>query len=196
MKANYKTGLILLAILLSQSVYVQAQEFSENSMKLGLGIGASMGSRTDGGGFVYTLGYQKEVWNDRLRINPNFSIGHYSSRFVMDARDQYFNSINLETNLYLDVIRIKSFSLVFACGGLVNNSRGLIGTGGYPDGSTEPQTSEYFSNFHVGGYLGGGFRINSPDKRTALNIMPVNIHFGNNYFTEFYAKIEWDIKFE
>jgi|BioPla2DNA2_1021312.scaffolds.fasta_scaffold67579_2 hypothetical protein len=196
MKTRFKTILILFSILINYSViHGQDQGFSKNSIKIGLGLGASMGNNTDGGGFVYTIGYQREIWKDRLRLNPNFSIGHYSSKFILDARDQYFNSIDIETNLYYDLIKIKSFSLVIGCGGLVNNSRGLKGTGGDPDGYTEPPTSEYVSDFHFGGYLGGGFRINSPNKRTAINIMPINLHFGNNYFAEFHAKIELDFKF-
>jgi hypothetical protein len=190
-----RIGLILVSILTSICVYGQNQELSKNSFKVGFGLGASMGNNTDGGGFVYTLGYQREIWKDRLRFNPNFSIGHYSSKFILDARDQYFNSINIETNLYYDLIKIKSFSLVLGCGGLINNSRGLKGTGGDLGGYTERQTSEYVSDFHFGGYFGGGFRINAIDKRTAINIMPINLHFGNNYFAEFHAKIELDFKF-
>ena len=196
MKTKIISGLILITVLVSYSVSGQNnQDFSKNSLKVGLGLGASMGSNTDGGGFVYTIGYQTEIWKDRLRFNPNFSIGHYSSRFIMDARDQYFNSINIEANIYFDLIKIKSFSLVLGSGGLVNNSRGLKGTGGDPDGNTEPQTSEYISDFHFGGYVGGGFRINSSSKRTAINILPINLHFGNNYFAEFHAKVELDFKF-
>lgn len=187
---------IIFSIIFScQYAIGQGQEFSKNSIKIGAGLGASMGSSNDGGGFVYTIGYQREIWKDRLRLNPNFSIGHYSSRFILDARDQFFNSINIETNLYYDLIKIKSFSLVLGCGGLVNNSRGLKGTGGDHDGYTQPQSSEYFSDFYLGGYLGGGFRINSPNKRKSVNIMPINLHFGKNYFTEFHAKIEFDFKF-
>lgn len=177
------------------SVYGQDPAFSKNSIKIGLGVGSSMGNKTDGGGFVYTVGYQREIWKDRLRLNPNFTIGNYSSKFILDARDQYFNSINIETNLYYDLIRIKSFSLVLGCGGLVNNSRGLKGTGGDPDGYTEPLTSEYISDYHFAGYLGGGLRINPPSKRIAINIMPINLHFGNNYFAEYHAKIELDFQF-
>ena len=71
----------------------------------------------------------------------------------------------------------------------------MKGSGGDPDVYTQPPTSKYVSDFHFGGYLGGGFRINSPNKRTAINIMPINIHFGNNSFAEFHAKIELDFKF-
>lgn len=196
MKTRYKIILILVSIMINHgSVYGQDPAFSKNSIKIGLGVGSSMGNKTDGGGFVYTVGYQREIWKDRLRLNPNFTIGNYSSKFILDARDQYFNSINIETNLYYDLIRIKSFSLVLGCGGLVNNSRGLKGTGGDPDGYTEPLTSEYISDYHFAGYLGGGLRINPPSKRIAINIMPINLHFGNNYFAEYHAKIELDFQF-
>lgn len=196
MKTRYKIILILVSIMINHGfVYGQDPAFSKNSIKIGLGVGSSMGNKTDGGGFVYAVGYQREIWKDRLRLNPNFTIGHYSSKFILDVRDQYFNSINIETNLYYDLIRIKSFSLVLGFGGLVNNSRGLKGTGGDPDGYTEPPTSEYISDFHYAGYLGGGLRINPPSKRIAINIMPINLHFGNNYFAEFHAKIELDFKF-
>ena len=193
MKTRLKTILILLIILINYgSIHGQDQGFSKNSIKIGLGIGASMSGAIDGSGLVYIIGYQREIWKDRLRLNPNFSIGQYSSKYVMDARDQYFNSMNLETNLYYDLIKIKSFSMVLGCGVLINNSRGIIGTGG---DYAQPQTSEYFSDFYFGGYVGGGFRINSPNKRTAINIMPINLHFGDNYFAEFYAKLELDFKF-
>ncbi|MGI6756526.1 MAG: hypothetical protein ACOX32_01240 [Bacteroidaceae bacterium] len=196
MKTRFKIILILVSIMINHGfVYGQDPAFSKNSIKIGLGVGSSMGNKTDGGGFVYAVGYQREIWKDRLRLNPNFTIGHYSSKFILDVRDQYFNSINIETNLYYDLIRIKSFSLVLGFGGLVNNSRGLKGTGGDPDGYTEPPTSEYISDFHFAGYLGGGLRINPPSKRIAINIMPINLHFGNNYFAEFHAKIELDFKF-
>lgn len=195
MKLRIIKCLLPVLFLIAQNVNGQTQEFSKSSVKLGFGLGASMGFNTDGVGFVYSMGYQREIWKDRLRINPNFSIGHYSSRFIMDARDQYFNSINLETNLYYDLIKIQSFSLVLGCGGLANNSRGLKGTGGDYDGSTAPQASAYISNFHFGGYLGGGLRLNSLSKRTAINIMPINLHFGNNYFAEFHFKLELDFKF-
>ena len=192
---NIKAALIATLVSMTFFHNVQCQNFTNNSIKLGFGIGASMGNNTDGLGFIYSVGYQREIWRDRLRFNPNFSIGHYSSKFINDARDQYFNSINLETNLFFDLIKIKSFSLVVGTGALINNSRGIIGTGGRPDyGSTGQIYSEYFSDFHFGGYIGGGFRINSPKKRTAINIMPLNIHFGTKYFMEQHVKIEFDIK--
>ena len=196
MKKRITILFILFAVMSSYS-FVQAQEqgFSKNSIKVGIGVGASSGSNTDGFGVVYSLGYQREIWKDRLRVNPNFSIGHYSSQSMLDAPDLYFNSTTLVTNLYFDLIRVKSFSLVLGCGALVNKSKGLKGTGGDFDPEVVQQSSEYVSNYHVGGTVAAGFRFNSPNKRTAINIMPITIRFGNNYFAEFHTKVEFDFKF-
>ena len=155
-----------------------------------------MGQNTNGLGINYSIGYQRELWTDRVRFNPNFSIGNFSSKHVMDARDQYFNSYTLETILFYDLLRGNTSSIVIGTGLMLNNSRGLIGTGG-KDNYTDPNpvSSEYFSYYSVGGYLGAGIRLNSPNKRTAICIMPLNLHFGKD-FTEFYMKVEVDLKFK
>lgn len=184
----------LISIVLVHSS--QGQGFTKNTIKLGIGPGVSMGRNTDGLGINFSVGYQREIWKDRLRFNPNFSFGSYSSRFVMDARDQHFISINLESVLFYDLVRVKTFSIVVGTGVLLNNSRGLLGTGGKDDYTDpNPVWSEYFSNYHIGGYLGAGFRVNAPNKRTAISIMPLNLHFGKD-FTEQHMRVEVDIKFK
>lgn len=97
--------------------------------------------------------------------------------------------------MFYDLLRGNTSSIVVGTGIFLNNSRGLIGTGG-KDNYTDPNpvSSEYFSNYTFGGYLGAGIRINSPGKRTAISIMPLNLHFGKD-FTEFHMKAEFDIKF-
>ena len=155
-----------------------------------------MHSITDGLGINFSVGYQREIWKDRLRFNPNLSIGSYSSRFVNDARDQYFNSINFESNLFYDLIKVNTFSIVVGTGLLLNNSRGLIGTGGKEDYTDPgPVSSAYFSYYRIAGYLGAGFRINSPNKRAAISIMPLNLHLGKD-FLEQHMRVEVDIKFK
>ncbi|MFV0522369.1 MAG: hypothetical protein ACK5MI_08105 [Mangrovibacterium sp.] len=196
-----KTKFIALSILFitlinTGTTYGQPHEFSKNSIKIGFGCGVSMGNDTEGIGMVYSVGYQREIWKDRLRLNPNFSIGHYSSWQILDAPDQFFNAINLDTKLFYDLIKVKTFSLVVGCGTLINNSKGCKGPEVYDDEDYDtPLNAGYTNNFHFGGYLGAGFRINSPNKRTVINIMPFNLHFGNNYFAELHAKIELDFKF-
>lgn len=190
----YIFAIVFLHLILIQNT--EAQEISKNSIKFSLGVGISSCNFSDGLGFVYSAGYQREIYKDRLRINPNFSIGHYSTRFLTDAPDAFFNSITLETNLYFDLIRIRAFSLIVGTGLFVNNSRGLIGTGGMED--FDPgylPSSHYVNDIHAGGILMLGFRINPLNKRFALEIVPWNIHFGPNYFMEGHVKVQMDIKF-
>lgn len=178
-------------ILSLATISLNGQDSSKSSLKFRSGIGISMGDRTDGSGISYSAGFQKKIWNGRFRINPNLSFGQYSSRFVMDARDEYFNSINLETFLFYDLLKGKRSSLVIGAGGLINNSRGLLGTGGDIEG---PQSSEYISTYSIAGYIGGGLRIDSPDKRFAFEIMPFNFHIGTNDFLESHIIIGLEIK--
>lgn len=178
-------------ILSIVTISLNAQDSSKTSLKFRSGIGISIGDRTDGSGISYSAGFQKEIWNNRFRINPNLSFGQYSSRYVMDARDEYFNSINLETLLFYDLIKGKRSSLVIGAGGLINNTRGLLGTGGDFEG---PQSSEYISTFSIAGYIGGGLRFNPPGKRVAFEIMPFNFHIGTNDFLESHIKIGLEIK--
>jgi hypothetical protein len=91
---------LLLILILLPFGEAFGQEFSESSIKIGLGAGVSSGYYMDGLGLVYTIGYQKEIWKYRFRFNPNFSVGNYSSKRFSDGRDQYFNSINLEANFF------------------------------------------------------------------------------------------------
>jgi hypothetical protein len=179
----------LILFLLSQNTY--SQEYSKTSIKFRTGIGISMGNRTDGLGITYSAGFQREIWNGRFRLNPNLSFGQYSSKFVMDARDEYYNSTNLETILFYDLLKGKKTSLVLGVGGLINNTRGLLGTGGDYDG---PKSSEYISNCHLAGYIGGGLRFSSPGKRIAFEIIPFNLHIGTNDFFESHIKIGLEIK--
>jgi len=179
----------LILLLLTQNTY--CQDYSKTSIKFRTGIGISMGNRTDGLGITYSAGFQREIWNGRFRLNPNLSFGQYSSKFVMDARDEYYNSINLETILFYDLLKGKKASLVLGVGGLINNTRGLLGTGGDYEG---PQSSEYISNYHLAGYIGGGLRFSSPNKRVAFEIIPFNLHIGTNDFLESHIKIGLEIK--
>lgn len=191
---NKISGLVLLLVLMNITSSF-GQEVSKESIKIGFGPGMHMGRNTQGTGLVYTIGYQRELLNDRLRFNPNFSIGQYSSGLLpLDARDQYFNSTSLEANLYYDLLKLESFSIVIGVGALINHSRGLEGTVGDPEYYFEYPTSEYLSDYHFGGYFGGGFRINSLTQRTSINILPFNFHAGTHGFLEFIPKVEIDIK--
>ncbi len=191
MKEKLKILLIIAIALITSTSYGQENEISKNSIKLGIGSGVSSGEKLEGFGFVYSFGYQRAIWNNRLKLNPNFSIGKFSAKHVNDAPDQYFNSINLEANVYIDIIKLDDFSFVFAFGGLANKLSGLQSVTSELEGNTIFENN-YINEFHVGGSVAGGIRLKSRNRKTSINIMPINVHFGNNYFSEIFAKIELD----
>jgi hypothetical protein len=191
MLSKLKIGLILLSIFIVFSAKGQDNGFSKSTLKYGIGIGVSDGYRTTGGGGLLSVGYQLDLLKDRLRLNPNLTFGYFNAKYVLDVRDQWFNSINLETIIYFDVIRIKAFSLTIGAGGVINNTKGLLGPGGFPPAESN---SDYISDWHYGGFLGGGFRINPKNSRIAIEIMPLNFHIGCDYYMEGFAKIGLEVK--
>lgn len=191
----FRCAWVLLVVLMGSSAKAQESDFSVHSIKLGLGFGANLGARMEGVGMNYSVGYQREIWRDRLRFNPNFSIGHYSSWTISDARDEFFNVLNLEANMNYDLIRIEAFSLLVGTGVWGNMQFGLQGTGGDPDVVMTPQRSEFSHDFRFGIAAVGGFRIANPWRRTALNIILINLHIGNKDYLETHIKVELDIKF-
>lgn len=171
---------------------VSGQEYSNNSLKVGLGIGMNEGLREMGMGTLVSFGYQKSVLNDRLRINPNFMTGGFFPFGITDTRDQYYRITSLGVDGYLDVIKYKPFSLFIVAGGLVNYSRGLLGTGGWPEAGNN--TSDYLFKLYYGGHVAWGIRINPPKSRLAYEITPLNICFGNDQFFMGFIKVGIDIK--
>jgi hypothetical protein len=191
MKSKLISALVLLSIFIVFSAKGQDKEFSKSTLKYGIGIGVSDGHRTTGGGGLLSVGYQLDLWKDRLRLNPNLTVGYFNAKYVQDVRDQWFNSIKLETILYFDVLRLKAFSLTLGAGGVVNNTKGLLGTGGYPPSDSNP---DYISDWHYGVFLGGGLRMNLKNSRMAIEIMPFNFHVGPDYYMEGFAKIGLEVK--
>lgn len=171
---------------------VSGQEYSNNSLKVGLGIGMNEGLREMGMGTLVSFGYQKSVLNDRLRINPNFMTGGFFPFAITDTRDQYYRITSLGVDGYLDVIKYKPFSLFIVAGGLVNYSRGLLGTGGWPEAGNT--TSDYLFKLYYGGHVAWGIRINPPKSRLAYELTPLNICFGNDLFFMGFIKVGIDIK--
>jgi hypothetical protein len=142
-------------------------------------------------GITFIVGYQKEIWKDRLRINPNFSFGYFNSKLIQDGGQEWINSFTMQTNIYFDVIKDRSFSIMAGTGLLLNYSTGLLGTGGYHSTSN---SSEYVYEFHGGLHFGAGFRINPPDRRYAFEIVPFNFNTDFMEYLELYPRFSFDIK--
>jgi len=186
-----KAYLTLFGLILSITTYCQDATYSKSALKLGLGIGLNEGKREIGMGTLFSGGYQKSFWkDDRLRINPNLTIGGFMPFTITDNRDQYYRITSLGINSYLDALKFKSVALFIGAGPFINYSRGLLGTGGWSGYSD----SEYFFRFYYGGYVGAGLRINPKNSRFAYEFAPINIMAGNNSFVLGFLKIGIDIK--
>lgn len=192
MKEILSTILIIFFTLIFAPKHGLAQNSSNNSLKLGFGVGINQGKPEIGIGTFASIGYQKSLWKERIRINPYLLSGSFLPLGITDTRDQYYRITSLGLNGYFDLIRIKPVSVFIGVGGFLNYSRGLLGTGGWPDENNN--YSEYFFKLYYGGYLGCGLRIDPPNKNITLELTPINICFGNNYYQFTYLKIGIDLK--
>ena len=183
--------MLVLFICVCQNYTSQGQDFSKSTLKYGGGYSKYSNLNLSGEGWMLILGYQRDLWKDRLRLNPAFTVGFYSSKNTTDLPDQWFNALNLETILFFDIIKIKAFSFTIGAGGVVNNTKGLIGTGGYPPGETN---SEYFSNWNYAGLFCSGFRINPKKSRFAFDIIPLTYQIGGKYYDEVFASVGFELK--
>ena len=173
------TFILFFLIIVSFTSY--CQEFSKSSLLGGIGVGSSNNSRADGLGINWSIGYQRDVWKNRLRIVPYISFGTYTNKGTTDVPDKYYNSTNLKVTLNFDVLKIKAFSLFIGSGLTANYSSGLIGTGGDPGRSS----SEYFneSNLTLNGLI--GFKLNPTKNRIGYELLLLDGSFENkNYFSE------------
>ncbi len=185
----------LLYILLFTNINIFAQEieYKKGSIRTGIGVGINEGDREIGDGFVYSVGWQKSYGKkNKLRINPYVAFGGFFPFAITDTRDQFYKISNLGLYVHYDLIRYKAVSIVTTGGCFINFSRGLLGTGGWPDENNVG--SEYFFAFYYGGNGSIGLRINPPKSKLAYEIRPLNMHFGNNGFILAYFMIGLDFK--
>ena len=77
-----KSVFFVLLLLVSMTMY--SQNIVNKSLKIGAGLGLSQSDNCTGMGTLYSFGYQRDIWKDRLRFNPNLSLGFYSPVFITD----------------------------------------------------------------------------------------------------------------
>lgn len=173
---------LICALLLFVTLTMYSQKAENKSIKIGAGLGYSQSFNFTGIGTQYSFGYQRDIWKDRLRFNPNLSLGFYQPLFITDIPEQYFNAINLNANLNLDIIRLGRLSLLVYAGGEAGITQGYV------------ETEGSMNDFHLGFDFGAGFRIDNKNKKTVLNILPFNFRVGYPNIIESYLKLELDIK--
>jgi len=174
---KYKLILVLFLMIVSlKSAFTQ--EHTKNALTYSLGIGAAENSKSEGLGITFGLGYQREVWNDRFRIHPNFSFGIFNNAQTTDVSDVHFNTINLRLDLNYDLLRIKAFSLFIGTGVTVSHSIGLLGTGGRGIDGPSRTSSDFFreTNFAGNGLI--GLRFNPQKRKMAYELLLLNGSLG------------------
>ncbi len=185
---------LIFLLFTGNRIYSQEIEFKKSSIRTGIGIGINEGHRETGIGMVYSVGWQKNYGKkSRIRLNPNIMFGSFRTYAIpTDTRDQLYKLTSLGINIHYDLIKYKAVSIVTTGGGFINYSRGLLGTGGWPEANNN--RSEYFHSLYFGGNASIGIRIDSKKNRLAYEIRPVNIHFGNKGFMLGYLMFGIDFK--
>jgi hypothetical protein len=183
----------LFLILIWTVTVAQSQDFSRHSIRVATGLSSSTSGGIDGLGSISFIGYQKESPNRRLRHSYNLGLGEYDSRYITDLGDQYFTSSSLEIDLFYDLVRIRSFSLMIGGGASLIRIRGLIVDNGHWAPPFFPATT-FINRFYYGGSLAAGFRVNPPSNRCAFNLVPLAIRIGNKGLLEQHIFFGVDIK--
>lgn len=184
---------ILFCVMLGNNLFSQEIEFKRSSIKTGIGIGMNVGLQEIGNGIVYSIGWQKSFGTkNKIRLNPNLTFGGFLPLAITDTRDQFYRITALDLNIHYDLIKYKAVSIVVNGGGFINYSRGLLGTGGWPEEGNN--SSEYFYTLYGGGNASVGLRINPKKSKLAYEIRPFNFYFGNKRFFLAYFMIGVDFK--
>ncbi|RYD73641.1 MAG: hypothetical protein EOP53_19740 [Sphingobacteriales bacterium] len=188
MKKLLIVGSLFYFFSISQSF---AQEkFSKNCIKLGGGVGYNEVKGIAISGSMFFAGLQKTIYKERIRFNPNFGVGFFSSKVLYDAPRRHHTSFNMNTVLSGDILKYKAFSLLINTGIFLNYRNGYIEhciCGGYNGG-------EKINDFSFGGNLGTGIRVNPKNTRLAFEFLPINLNVGTNNFTEVSMRIGVDYK--
>ena len=170
-----KNKLLLWAILLG-GMTSYGQDFSKNSLFVGLGLGMSENSEINGVGTNWTIGYQNDIRNTRFKLVRSIRFGTYTDILIKDIPQTHFNSINLNVNLNFDLFNVRGFSVFIGSGLTGNFSFGLIGSGGW----YERLSSNHFRDFNLAINGLSGFRLNPSKKRIGYELLLFPVNFGLN----------------
>ena len=175
-------------IFLSINIVCAQSNFSKNCLKFSVGYGGSSSTKIpiEANGFSFGFGYQRNIYKEKLRFNSNFTFGNYNPGIIYDAPQFHFNSFSLHTNFYLDLLKVKAFSLFAGTGPFITYNHGFI----------EPMFSKgvKVNNFYPGLFIGSGLRFNPKNKRIAIELLPLDLNFGTKGFFEYSPKISLDFK--
>ena len=98
-------SLLIILSLASKSIWSQIQ--TKNALTFNSGVGFTTNYTSLGGGITYGLGYQINLYKNRLRLCPNLSTGTFTTKGIFDISDDFFNSTNLKLNHNFDLVKYK-----------------------------------------------------------------------------------------
>lgn len=136
-----------------------------------------------GDGMVLSIGYQRDIWKNRLRVVPSLSFGTHVGGDMVISPQMYFNSTNIKVNVNYDVFKIKTFALFIGTGLTVNYMAGVVDAYSSPSGG-RPFLAFREGNFTFNGVM--GFRIIPKNSRIGyeLLLMDVSAENGHGFFEQ------------
>ncbi len=164
-------------MLLCNSLSAQQNDnrntFSESSMIVGIGFGASSGIKESGLGLNYLLGWQQKIGkNKKIEINPYVTFGTYKAFAIpTDTPEQFLKSTNLGFDTHFHVSRVINLSV----GTFGNYTRGMYSDDGY------------FTEFYWGGKASIGFKKQSKWNQLSYEVRPVTVLFGSDFLQLYFS---------
>ncbi|MCK4922363.1 MAG: hypothetical protein KAS71_15025 [Bacteroidales bacterium] len=175
MKINTLTLIILMSFLIN-TAFSQDNKESKIKFKSGLNYGIVSEQSSSHNGVSINSGIEIKTGIDWIRFNPNLTIGYHQEDInfsVSSINQEYLYPLQLETNIYFDLIKSanNSFAWTLGLGAYANITVGSGTMGSY------------------GGYVGTGFNINPQDSRYSVEILPVNYMLGYGPRKNLFARI-------
>lgn len=165
-------------LLLTYSAFSQDNKESKIKFKSGFNYGVVSEQGTSHNGVSINTGIEINTGFDRIRFSPNLTIGYHQedidfSSINIYSQQEYLYPLQLETNLYFDLIKSadNSFAWILGLGAYANITIGSGTMGSW------------------GGYVGTGFNINPQDSRYSVEILPVNYMLGYGPRKNLFARI-------
>ena len=159
-----------------------AQDFSGNSIKLGIGYESLDENKFTGNGPIAVVGYQWKL-NDWLYLAPQLKHGTFYTINTKALSKQYFNTISTGVGVNATFLKV----LYAGLGCEFTYMHGLIG----PYLGQDPK---YEKDLCFDFYATAGFCIAPKDKQFAVNILPFSFSCGTNNYFNGGIRVEMEIK--
>lgn len=167
---------IIIFFFLAAHSAIYSQDLDEERITVGAGYGiANVSYKLETGrGPAFMLGYKKNIWTDRLHINPNLLLTACREMHAYDSDNSYnfFNSYSFRLAFAYDIAISDKLFITLESGPAVNYTRGTL----YDDYTVR--------KWNAGLLVAGGFTLAPKESKFSLRLVPINAHFDLNRRTE------------